>query len=113
MKAAEFKDYTLITTANRKNAIIKGRVLYCIEFAGTLINYNGSFFVRPRLIKGRLKMNGHPFLPDVNTYIGEDEDFNEYKTSFNVIITLLIEKKQLYFKLTDPLIKFETHEIIS
>jgi hypothetical protein len=114
MKAVEFKDYTLITPANRKSAIIKGRVVYCIEFIGkSIINYNGSFPIRPRLVKGRLKMKGHPFLPDADTFVNEDETLENYKTSFDALITLLIEKKQLYFKLTDPLIKYETHEINS
>jgi hypothetical protein len=110
MKPKELEDYTLITPSNRKNAIIKGRIVYCIEGTGTLLLYNGSFPVRPRLVRGRLKMSGHPFLPDANTYVNEDEDFNEYKESFDALITMLISKKQLYFKLTDPLLKYETHE---
>lgn len=110
MKPKEFKEYTLITPANRKNAIVKGRILYCIDAAGTIINYQGSFPIRPQLTRGRLKMSGHPFLPDADTLVQEDENFDDYKTSFNAIITLLIDKKQLYFKIKDPLIKYEKHE---
>jgi hypothetical protein len=112
MKPGEFEDFTPITVTNRKAAIIKGRVVYCIEFVGkTIIIFNGSFPIRPRLVKGRIKMKGHPFLPDADTFVNEDETIEAYKTSFDALITLMIEKKQLYFKLTDPLIKYETHEI--
>lgn len=108
MKPKEFEQYTLITPENRKAAVIKGRALYCIEVVSdNFMTYLGSFPVRPQLVRGRLKMSGHPFLPDANTYIDADEDFNEYKNSFNDVITLLISKKQLYFKITDNLIKYE------
>lgn len=110
MKPAEFKTYLPVTTANRKNVIIKGRLLYCIENTGTLIKYNGYFVIRPQLQKGWLKIIGHPFLPEANIFINEDEPFNDYKESFDKLITLLIDKKNLYFKLTDPLIKYEKHE---
>lgn len=108
MKEKEFKDYVPVTPENRKNVIIKGRVVYCIKVVSeTFMTYRGSFPIRPQLLRGRLKMKGHPFLPDADTYIPEDENFEAYKTGFNALITLLIEKKQLYFKITDKLIKYE------
>lgn len=108
MKPKEFEDYVPVTAANRKNAVIKGRILYCIEvISDKIINYCGYFPVRPQLTVGRLKMKGHPYLPDGDTYINEDENFEDYKNSFNELITILINKKKLYFKLTDPLIKYE------
>lgn len=111
MKAAEFKDYILITAANRKNAITKGRVVYCIELNGTLIQYNGSFHIRPQLTRGRIKVIGHPFLPATDTFIPSDEDFNDYRIGFDTLITHLINKKHLYFKISDPIIKYEKQEI--
>lgn len=108
MKKKEFEGYILVTAENRKNAVIKGRILYGIEVVNeNIISYLGYFPVRPQLLRGRLKMSGHPFMPDSETYINEDEDFNDYKNSFNDLITLLINKKQLYFKITDKLIKYE------
>lgn len=110
IKPGDFKNFIAVTTANRKNAVVMGRVLYVIESNGTLIQYRGYIVVRPRLIKGELKIQGHPHMNDQNYFLREDEDYNEYVSSFDKLITQQINKKQLYFKLSDPLVKYIKNE---
>lgn len=107
MKPKEFELFTAVTASNRKNAVIMGRVLYVIEKVGSMITYRGYIVVRPRLVKGRVSVKQHPFLPDHGAYINEDEDFDSYRDSFNKIITLKISENQLFFKLTDKLVKYD------
>lgn len=110
VKPADMKTYTPVTAANRKNAVVMGRVLYVIESNGNLINYRGYFVVRPRLVRGELKIQGHPHMTNQNTFIPSDEDYNEWKNSFDSLITQQINKKQLFFKLSDPLVKYIRNE---
>lgn len=105
VKPTDMKLFTAVTAANRKNAVVMGRVLYVIESNGSLVNYRGYFVVRPQLVKGELKIQGHPHMTDQNYYFREDEDYNDYVKSFDKLITQQIEKKQLFFKITDPLVK--------
>lgn len=104
------KTFISVTTTNRKNAVVMGRILYVIESNGTLVNYRGYFVVRPRLLKGEMKVHGHPYMTDQNYFLREDEDYNEYVKSFDKLITQQIEKKQLFFKLTDPFVKHIKNE---
>ncbi len=102
VKPKDFESFTAVTISNRKNAVVMGRILYVID---DIKCYKGYFVIRPQLVKGRLSITNHPYLPDNNIFIKEDEPFNDYKSSFDKLITLQIEKQQLFFKLTDQLIK--------
>ena len=106
IKPEEFKKFTLVTPENRKRVVIIGRILYAIEHSGTIMNYNGSFVIRPRLKEGWFKMEGHPFIKDINLYIAEEESREDWSRGFDTVISYLIDKKQLYFKLNDKLVDF-------
>jgi hypothetical protein len=111
IKPQELKDYTLVTPANRKNVVVMGRILYAISINGSLVEYLGYFVIRPRLERGRIKVFNHPHLKDHDIFINEDEDFNNYRESYDSLISLLIRKKQLYFKIKDQLVKHEKTKI--
>lgn len=102
IKPQEMEDFTPITSVNRKNAVILGRILYVID---DLKIFKGYISIRPRLVKGRLKIE-HLHEPNQNYWLKEDETLEDYKSSFDKLITLQIETKQLFFKLKDPLIKY-------
>lgn len=107
MKSSELKEFTAITSENRKAAVILGRILYVITASGTLVEYQGYFTVRPRLQVGRIKVTGHPFEIDQNTYIPEEESMESYRKSFDELITHCIRENKLFFKITDKLVNYE------
>lgn len=102
-KVKNIKDYTLVSSSNRKNAVVIGRILYVID---DLLIYKGYFTIRPILKKGKLTIKDHLHEIDQNYFLREDEDFNDYKSSFDKLITQKINEKQLFFKLTDTLVKY-------
>jgi hypothetical protein len=106
MKSKEFDGYIPVTESNKKEAIINGRCLYVIEVYGSVITYRGFINMRPRLVKCRLSITGHPHLKDSSLYISEDEDLDQYKKSFVTLFDKLIKEKTLYIKLTDPITKY-------
>lgn len=110
VKPADFKAYTLVTSVNRKAVVIMGRILYVIEANGTLVQYRGYFVIRPQLKKGLFKVSNHPYLKDYDTFIPEEEDRNKYIKDFDSLITMFINKKQLYFKITDKIVKYDQNK---
>jgi hypothetical protein len=102
MKAKEFATFRAVNEGNRKNAIVLGRVLYVISKG----QYRGYFDVRPRLVKCRMSITNHPHMADQKVYIPEDESVEEYKKSFDSLITSLISEGSLYINIKDTLIKY-------
>lgn len=104
IKPKEMESFISVTAANRKNAVVMGRILYVID---DLRTFKGYFTIRPRLVKGRLIITNHPYEKDQNYFLKEDESAEYYKSSFDKLITLKINEKQLFFKLTDTLVNYD------
>lgn len=108
-------NFILVTEANRKNAITLGRIYYFIEPSGSKFMFQGASVIRPLLKKGHWNWPHFPWaiIPkDVQNkthwrqYINEDEDYNEWKCSFDKLISDGITNKTLYINPKDEILKF-------
>lgn len=100
-----YEEFILITDKNKAEAFVKGRILYCIEVIGIMITYKGFFEVDPRLSKGMLYISNHQFFQNCSIWCVSTESMESYQERFKPI-TLLLEKKKLYFRDTDKIVKY-------
>lgn len=93
--------YILVTDKNRKFCVKLGRMMLVIENKGNAFNKLGEYPIRPRMRKGWMKINGH----SVN--VSENEDRDEYVSTFKALNDLWITKGFLYIDPEMKLIEYE------
>lgn len=101
-----YEEFTLITEKNKAEAFVKGRILYCIEVIGTMITYKGFFEIDPRISKGQLHVSNHMFFQNCSIWCSNTESIESYKERF-IPVTLMLEKKQLYYRKTDKIVSYK------
>jgi hypothetical protein len=108
MTKKEFETFSPVTQNSRKLIVKVGRILYRIQNSGGLIKYMGHFVINPCLPKGMVNMEMPPFMKCgiYSVYMAEDMDRNEWRDSYDKIITLGIETGTLFFKQEDPILNF-------
>lgn len=110
LKNGDISNYAQITEANRKNAIVLGRILYVVEKNGRTHQFCGTFSIDPRFTKGWI---GYPIKPWEQGYPGhrrvympEDLNYEEWKSNNDKMITTFIQEKKLFIKTDDPILTY-------
>lgn len=103
-------DFILVTEENRSKAVVLGRIMYVLE-RGIGRNHKKMmvkcfFEIRPRLYTSKIGIENHPYLPDHEIRITQEESKEDYARSFKQVIDDGIQKKNLYINLKDPLVNF-------
>jgi hypothetical protein len=107
-------DFVLITEQNRTNAIQIGRILYYIEINPNKIT--GYTIINPCLTKGWRKIPNcpfeleHPYINGKthwNCFFDENMNYDYWAKTWKIIIDSGIEKKNLYIRITDPILIYK------
>lgn len=108
MKKAEVETFAKVTEANRKQAIVIGRILYIISKDGNVYTYCGCMTIDPCLLKGWWKW---PFLPFVNkslqhfkVFVDADKSRDDWAYEYKSLIDKHIKEESLYLKREDPIL---------
>jgi hypothetical protein len=107
LKKNEEKSLIKITELNRKHAIVLGRSVHIIESIGSKYFRRGIIEIRPQLKRGMLTISDSPLHEDFEFFITKEEDFEEWKGSFNSIITTSIKKGEAYFNPEQKLTQYK------
>ena len=107
-------DFVLVTPDNRKKSIVIGRTIYSITLApNKIIGYQN---INPPLEKGWRKIPHFPFHYDHpyikgkthwDCYYDEPTNYDDWAKGWKRYIDEAIEKKQLYIRLTDPILTYK------
>jgi hypothetical protein len=105
------KDYAKITDANRKAAIVIGRIIY-VFFPDnkSKFRYGGFMEIWPKLTKGMIQVSNHPVLPTHDFFATQDMETEDYKGLFEPLLTKKIAQGILYIKKEDKLVKYKKLE---
>lgn len=111
MSRKEFEKFKAITEANRKNAVMQGRIIYSISDMGKVITYLGCRVIDPCFTKGNWRVQHKPFVKGTHSsffevFFREDMNRSHWASSWDAILKEGIEKKQLYINPSDPILKY-------
>lgn len=116
MKKGEFETFIPVTEANRKQAIVIGRILYTIsKESGNNYRYCGFITVQPCFFIGWWQMPIEPFIPrdakfksktHWKVYLDKNKNRDEWGSEYKTLFDRLIKDKELYIKQSDPILTF-------
>lgn len=109
IKPAAMEDYVLLTEANKKTAMVTGRVLHVIDDAHTKNpKYCGYKTFDPCFSQGLYRITLPEFwdIKEFSHAVKEDQNVEEWKKMWVSIVNDGIKKGRLFIKKNEPLIKY-------
>lgn len=109
MKPAQLDDFVLITEANKKNAMVIGRIIYVIDDAKTKTpKYGGYKTFDPCFKQGLYRITLPSFwsIEEMKHPVPADQDKKEWDRFWVAIINDGIKRERLFIKKNEPLIKY-------
>lgn len=111
MPRTRMKDFIAVTEANRKMAVVIGRIFYIIEKTGKTFLFRGSFSIDPCFTKGEVHYPFKPWIRSNETHykiiMPDNLDYNKWATDNKALIDKYIAENTLYLNPSDPILTYK------